>query len=126
MNGDFEQFWLIFPRKVAKADARKAWKQTEGIRPDMDILLSKLKLQTMHEDWQRDGGRYIPYPASWLRGERWEDMLTIELPKLPTARRPDKYDKANEAFDPGPGVDPETRARVAEKLKSLRIKGAVA
>ena len=27
------------------------------------------------DEWAEDGGRYIPHPATWLNGERWEDEV---------------------------------------------------
>ena len=27
------------------------------------------------EQWQRDKGRFIPHPATFLNGRRWEDVL---------------------------------------------------
>ena len=26
-------------------------------------------------------GMFIPYPATWLRGERWDDEVKIDVPK---------------------------------------------
>jgi hypothetical protein len=79
---DFEEFWKVYPRKVAKADARKAWEQTKHFRPDIAILLSAIKGQSKTEQWMRGAGQFIPYPASWLRGERWDDELEIKLPDV--------------------------------------------
>ena len=28
----------------------------------------------------KSGGAFIPYPATWLRGERWDDELEVQLP----------------------------------------------
>ena len=25
-------------------------------------------------DWKKEGGKYIPYPATWLNNRRWEDV----------------------------------------------------
>jgi hypothetical protein len=30
----------------------------------------------------KSGGAFIPYPATWLRGERWEDELEVKLPNV--------------------------------------------
>ena len=30
---EFDTFWKTYPKRVAKGDARKAWMQTENIRP---------------------------------------------------------------------------------------------
>ena len=79
---DFDEFWKMYPRKVAKADARKAWAQTKDFRPDIATLLQAIKGQSKTEQWMRGAGQFIPYPASWLRGERWDDELEIKLPDV--------------------------------------------
>ena len=79
---EFEEFWKHYPRKVAKADARKAWQQTKNVRPELTMLISAIKAHCKTEQWMRNSGAFIPYPATWLRGERWEDELTIVLPDV--------------------------------------------
>jgi len=72
----FDRFWRLYPRKVSKQAAKRAW---DKLKPDL-VLCSKmsiaLKAQMQSEAWQRDDGRYIPYPSSWLNGKRWEDEIT--------------------------------------------------
>ena len=34
-----------------------------------------LEAQKASFDWQKENGRYIPLPATWLNGKRWEDEL---------------------------------------------------
>ena len=75
----FDEFWKQYPRKVAKGDARKAWQQTAKIRPPMGVLVAAVEAQKHQEQWLRDGGQFIPYPATWLRSERWDDELVIDL-----------------------------------------------
>jgi len=36
---EFQQFWEAYPRKVNKAQARKAWNQVSQVRPDLETLL---------------------------------------------------------------------------------------
>lgn len=76
---DFDVFWALYPRRVAKADARRAWAK---ISPDLyPAVIAGLQLQLKHnQQWQRDGGQYIPYPATWLNGERWEDEMEVRVP----------------------------------------------
>lgn len=76
---EFEVFWKSYPKKLAKGDARKAWKQTEKIRPPFDKLIKSVVVAKASEQWRKDGGSFIPYPATWLRGERWEDVHEVEL-----------------------------------------------
>lgn len=79
MDG-FDTFWEAYPRKVAKADARKAWKQTEAIRPDLDTVLHAIKAACRTEQWMKNNGSFIPHAATWLRGERWSDVHEVVLP----------------------------------------------
>ena len=83
-DGGFGEFWRHYPRKVAKAEARKAWAR---MLPPVDKILEALKWQKGQEQWQRDGGQFIPYPASYLRGERWEDSPEVEI-EAPKVERP--------------------------------------
>lgn len=79
---DFDTFWAAYPKKVAKADARKAWAQTKDIRPELTNLLTAINANCKTESWMKSGGAFIPYPATWLRGERWEDELEVSLPNV--------------------------------------------
>jgi hypothetical protein len=79
---DFDKFWAAYPKKVAKADARKAWAQTKDIRPELTNLLTAIAANCKTESWMKSGGAFIPYPATWLRGERWEDELEVSLPNV--------------------------------------------
>lgn len=79
ISTDFDVFWRAYPRKHAKGDARKAWHQTAAIRPPVEQLLAAIDAAKRSEQWRRDGGQYIPYPATWLRGERWEDEHEIQM-----------------------------------------------
>jgi hypothetical protein len=70
----FNGFWLAYPRKEGKASALKAWRR---IRPNMDQadrILTAVMLQTKN-NWHGREKQYIPLPASWLNGERWEDEI---------------------------------------------------
>jgi hypothetical protein len=69
----FDEFWATCPKKVGKGAAEKAW---EKIRPDgalREKIVHAMKGAAASEDWTRDGGRYIPHPATWLNQKRWED-----------------------------------------------------
>ena len=78
----FERFWAAYPRRVAKGEARKAWRQ---LAPD-DALTERIcrALETARgtEQWRREAGRFIPHPATWLRREGWEDQHVPEVAPL--------------------------------------------
>lgn len=69
----FDEFWTAYPKKKAKEAARKAWNK---LKPDES--LGKTIIQAVLEsaktaDWKKENGKYIPYPATYLNGKRWED-----------------------------------------------------
>jgi len=78
---EFLKFWETYPKKVGKAAALKAWRNKNGTRPPVDQLIEKIEQQKQSTQWNRDGGQYIPNPATWLNQERWEDDLTAHKTK---------------------------------------------
>ena len=73
---DFGIFWGTYPKRKSKADARKAWKQTAKSRPPLPFIVAKLEELMRSPEWRKDGGQYIPYPATWLRRGGWDDEVT--------------------------------------------------
>ena len=76
----FNQFWSSYPKHIAKQSAVKAF---EKLKPDEKLLEAMLKAIAMQKEskqWEKDGGAFIPYPATWLNQRRWED----ELPQVET------------------------------------------
>lgn len=71
----FDGFWAVYPKKVAKAAALKAWRAVAPKVRDLDALLAALRRQAASADWTKDGGRFVPHAATWLRGRRWEDEV---------------------------------------------------
>lgn len=77
-EGLFDEFWAAYPKKAGKKDARRVW---EKLCPNRDLAkeITKGLLQWRQSaQWCKDGGRYIPYPATFLNGERWKDECTQE------------------------------------------------
>jgi hypothetical protein len=72
---DFERFYKSYPNKRKKHDAFKAWHQTEKRRPKVELLLEALEAQKKTAKWAEEDGRFIPYPASWLRAGCWDDDI---------------------------------------------------
>lgn len=76
LKNGFNLFWERYPKKLAKRDAERAF---DKINPDeklFNLILEKLELYKQSEAWLKDGGQFIPYPATWLNGRRWEDEIT--------------------------------------------------
>jgi len=73
---DFEQFWGAYPRKVAKKKAFKAWNGAKD-KPDVQAIIKAVETHKASEQWRKDGGQFIPHPATWLNAGQWEDVVTI-------------------------------------------------
>jgi len=72
-NG-FAVFWAAYPRKEGKGRAEKAWSKIAP-RPDdvlLGLMLKKLEQAKQTRQWTKDGGEFIPLPASWLNDKGWE------------------------------------------------------
>ncbi len=71
-NSGFAEFWAVYPRKIGKLDAKRAWAK---LSPPPGKVLAALEAWRKSPEWLKDGGRYIPHPASWLNRGGWEDEL---------------------------------------------------
>jgi hypothetical protein len=83
----FDRFWKAYPRHEGKEPARRAWRRLKANIQLCRIMSAALARQKTSESWQRDGGRYIPMPATWLNQHRWEDEPTSPAQSEPS--RPD-------------------------------------
>lgn len=72
----FETFWAAYPKKADKKKARRAWAKLKHLDKLFPQLMKALEAQKQSEQWNRNGGNYIPLPSTWLNGERWADDLT--------------------------------------------------
>lgn len=73
----FDKFWQAYPRKVSKKEAQKSWKK---INPSLELfekILKALEMVKQTEQWKKDNGKFIPYPATWLNQERWNDEINM-------------------------------------------------
>jgi hypothetical protein len=119
----FVDFYNLYPRKMAKKDAEKAWRaltldeQTKAL----ETLPNHLKYWKIKETLKD----YIPYPASWLRAGRYDDELDIEpikRPELPFyATEALTLAKAQEVgVTPYAGEGwPQLRQRISNRIKQL-------
>lgn len=77
-SDEFCAFWNAYPKKRDRRKAEKAW---NALNPDGEVIQSMLRALAAWKaspDWQRDGGQFIPHPATWINGRRWEDELHAE------------------------------------------------
>ena len=118
----FDQFWKAYPRKESKPTAKKAF---EKIKPDEELLqkmLTAIERFKKTDQWQEDGGRFIPHPSTWLNQRRWEDepmaaKQTTGKQKVLPAQDFDQRDYS--------GVDDEMRANLAKEMEVFKATGEV-
>lgn len=70
----FAEFWKAYPKKVGKETARRAFSRLKAKEKNVDMLIQAINIQKQSRQW-RDP-QYIPYPATWLNGKRWQDVLS--------------------------------------------------
>lgn len=71
----FAIFWDAYPNKKAKTNALKAWNKIKPNGDLFDKIMRAVDIQKRSEDWQRENGRFIPYPATWLNGGYWDNEV---------------------------------------------------
>ena len=71
----FDLFWGAYPRKVGKDAARRAFEKRKPDRALLESMLQALTVARSSRDWTREGGRFIPHPATWLNQGRWQDEI---------------------------------------------------
>ena len=76
----FERFWSVYPRKVGKQSAKRAF---EKVKLPIETLVTAVERQKCSDQWTRDNGQYIPHPTTWLNQGRWDD----ELPENECSRK---------------------------------------
>lgn len=76
---EWEQFWSLYPKRVAKKDAEKAWAR---MTPEKRFAaLHALPVHVRYWEAAGTAKEYLPHPATWLYSERWTDEL--EMPEAP-------------------------------------------
>lgn len=77
-DGLFERFWTVYPRKVAKQNAEKAWNK---LNPDETLaqqIITAVERFRLDPQWTKDNGQFIPHAATFLNGRRWEDETEVK------------------------------------------------
>ncbi len=69
----FAEFWQAYPKKRSKSDAERAWRKLAPSPFLCRQIQDAIAAQRNTLDWQKDDGRFVPFPATWLNGRRWED-----------------------------------------------------
>ena len=81
----FERFWSVYPRKIGKQSAKRAF---ERVKVPLETLVTAVERQKCSDQWTQNNGQFIPHPATWLNQGRWDD-------ELPESGRGYHYDYGN-------------------------------
>lgn len=66
----FEEFWRIYPRKVSKGSARKAWARVVKTQDPRELINSVTRFAASRRG---EDPSFTPHATTWLNGERWLD-----------------------------------------------------
>lgn len=98
----FERFWSAYPRKYQKPKARAAW---EKLAPDADLaerIIAAASEWAAHYEAHPVEKKWIPAPANWLAGERYdEDLPEVYVDAKQAAIAKPKKRPAKQAADIG-------------------------
>lgn len=131
----FDRFWASYPRKTDKPEARKAWAKLNVTDALFERIERALDWQRQQPGWLEQGGKFVPYPASWLRGERWKDEPyhapagSIYYSNTKGARTIAAGKRVQAALDAGAELDPfgtkeiARQRALAEKAEASRLGG---
>lgn len=113
----FTEFWDAYPKKVGKGAAARAFRAVRWRDIEFADLMASLARQKQCAQWQADGGRFIPNPATWLNQERWSDDPTALDAGRSDHSPPSKGKSASQLFD-------EAR-KLRERDEGLRDQGTL-
>jgi len=68
----FDLFWLAYPLKKGKEDARKAFVKALK-KTKVETILAAVAEQQGWPEWKKEDGKFIPHPATWLNRGGWAD-----------------------------------------------------
>lgn len=75
-NMDFATFWQLYPRKIAKRAAEKAWIKlsTTEQQQALEAIPCHIRYWKARDTQQE----FIPHASTWLNQGRWEDEIEIK------------------------------------------------
>lgn len=82
----FDDFWVLWPNKVSKQRARKAWKR---LSVDARRAAYRAVRDGWFERWRSSKPDANPiHPSTFLNDRRWEDEPVAQTRSQPNAKRP--------------------------------------
>lgn len=79
----FADFYEAYPNKKARPRAVRAWEKIESAHLLLPRMLSAIESSRKSPTWTKNGGQFIPHPATWLNERRWEDQpVLVSKPQI--------------------------------------------
>ena len=75
LKESFEDFWLVYPKRIAKKKACGLWLKISPSKELTEKIVSAVEKARKTAGWLQDGGKYIPHPTTYLNQERWMDQV---------------------------------------------------
>lgn len=101
----FANFWALYPRRVARKDAERAWLKLAPAQRVQAIVA----IVDWRRVWADKDLDYLPHAATWLNGWRFEDELPTSFTQSSLAHRP-------------AAIPAATRGVIPEHVKALLAK----
>lgn len=70
----FDGFWKLYPNKKAKKDALVMWNRLDS--KEKTLAVDWLEKYLIYWKKKAIEKQFLPHPATWLNGRRWEDNLS--------------------------------------------------
>lgn len=97
----FLTFWTVYPKKVGKDAAARAFSKAMARIDDAEPLAVILAgVERALPGW--DEPKFIPHPSTWLNEGRWEDEAPTPAktrPERPANDRPDRFTAKQSNYD---------------------------
>ena len=75
----FETFWMLYPRKIGKAAAKRKYEAVikNGNTPESKLLEA---IKNQLPKWKQTEEQFIPHAATWINQGRWDDEVRYQKP----------------------------------------------
>jgi hypothetical protein len=113
----FPEFWAAWPsgpRKVAKQQCLNKW-ASFGCANNAEHIVMHVEWMKTQDDWKKDGGSFVPMPATYLNQQRWLDWVA----PAPVKAQPDALQAI--LSHKGAPMPNNVKQRLAELRKEMRV-----
>ena len=69
----FDEFWKLYPRKIAKLATQRSWKRLKN--KDIESIFKVLHNHLIR--WKYKDIQFVPHASTWINQRRWEDELEV-------------------------------------------------